>query len=403
MARTLTARTIETIKPGKARQEIADRYLPGLYLVLQTSGAKSWAVRYRSGGRPRKHTIGSYPALDLKAARAIGAKALRAAAEGRDPGREKIEARAAKVDSVESVAAQFIERHSNRNCRPGTAQQTQRLFRLYVVPRWRGRMIHEITRRDVLDLLDRVVDSGKPIQANRVFSALRKMFNFCVGRDIITVSPCAGIRPPSAERTRDRVLTESELRAVWHAADHIGWPLVKLLVLTGARRDEVAKIEWSEINLKTRTWNLPAARTKNNRAHEIPLSDPAIAVLNSLPRIGEQFALTTTGDSPSSGYGKGKRRLDALLPPDMAPWRLHDIRRTVASGMARLGVALPTIEKVLNHSSGSFAGIVGVYQRHDFADEKRRALQAWGAFVTELVAGKPRKNVVALRRGRAHA
>jgi integrase len=155
-------------------------------------------------------------------------------------------------------------------------------------------------------------------------------------------------------------------------------------------------MQWHEINLKTRLWSLPPARVKNNQAHEIPLSAPAIAVLEALPRIGDRFVLTTNGEAPSSGYSKAKRRIDALLPADMPGWVLHDLRRSCASGMARLGISLPVIEKCLNHVSGSFAGVVGIYQRHDFADEKRRALEAWAAFVTDLVSGHPRRNVVHL-------
>jgi integrase len=402
MARTLTTRTVESLQPARARREIPDKHLPGLYLILQPSGAKSWAVRYRHAGTPRKYTLGPYPAIDLKSARDLAGKALRAVAEGRDPGREKAQ-RAMKADSIEHVVAQFIERHCKRSNRPRTAQETERLLRLHVLPRWRGRLVHDVTRRDVLDLLDRVVDSGKLIAANRTLSAVRKMFNWAVARDIIAASPCAGVKPPTAERSRERVLTDPELRNVWQAADKVGGPfgaLVKLLVLTGQRRDEVAGMSWPEIDLGGRLWTLPAARVKNNRVHEIPLSAAALAVLQALPRIGERFVLTSNGEAPSSGYSKGKRKLDALLPPDMAPWRLHDIRRTVASGMARLGANLPVIERLLNHSSGSFAGIVGVYQKHDFADEKRRALDAWGAFVTDLVSDRPRRNVVRLGGGR---
>jgi integrase len=400
MAERLTARTIETIKPGAERREIADRHMPGLYLVLQPSGAKSWAVRYRHAGTPRKHTLGSYPAIDLKSARSLAGKALRAVAEGRDPGREKVQERTAKPDSVEAVARQFVERHCKRSNRPRTATETQRLLDLHVLLRWRGRLVRDITRRDVLDLLDRVVDGGKPIAANRTLAAIRKMFNWAVARDIIAASPCVGVKPPTTERPRDRVLTDPELRAVWQAAHKIGGPfgaLVQLLILTGQRRDEVAGMRWSEIDLEGCRWTLAPERVKNNRPHEIPLSEPAIAILTALPRIGNQFVLTSTGKAPSSGYSKGKRRLDALLPPDMPDWRLHDLRRTVASGLARLGVNLPVIEKVLNHTSGSFAGIVGVYQKHEFSKEKRLALDAWGAFVAGLARRQARKNVGRLR------
>jgi integrase len=396
----LTARTVETLKPGIERREIADRYLPGLYLIIQPSGAKSWAVRYRHQGRPRKHTIGGYPVFDLAKARAAAGAALRAVAEGRDPGREKASARTQRgADTIESIAAQFIERHYQRAGKHRAAAETRQRLELHVLPRWRGRLATDISRRDVLELLDAVVDSGRPIAANRVLASVRKMFGWCVARDILPASPCTGVGAPSAERPRDRVLTDPELRNVWLAADKMGGPfgaLVKLLALTGQRRDEVARMQWSEINLQTCLWSLPADRTKNNRAHEIPLSAAAVSTIMALPRIGDKFALTNDGAAPASNYAANKRRLDALLPADMADWVLHDLRRSVASGMARLGINLPVIERVLNHSSGSFGGIVGVYQRHDFADEKRRALEAWESFVVDLVSDHPRQNVVRL-------
>jgi len=385
MPRILTVRTVETIKPGPARQEISDRYLPGLYLIVQPSGARSWAVRYRSGGRSRKHTLGPYPALDLKAARALAGKALRAVAEGRDPGREKAQARVSQPDTVEAIAQLFVERHCLRNTRLRTAFETQRLLKRHVLPRWRSRLLRDINRRDVLDLLDRVVDTGAPVVANRVFSVVRKLCNWALERDIINASPCAGVKPPSAEQPRDRVLTDEELARVWSAADRLSYPfgaLVKLLILTGQRRGEIAGMRRSEI--QEDLWTLPADRAKNAKAHDVPLSRAALDVLAGLPRIGEDFVLTVAGTGPFRGYAKGKRRLDALLPADMPPWRLHDLRRTAASGMARLGINLPTIERLLNHSSGSFAGIVGVYQRHDFAAEKRQAAELWACHVLGL-------------------
>src|SRR5262245_1634387 len=175
-------------------------------------------------------------------------------------------------------------------------------------------MVHDITRRDVLDILDRVVDGGAPIAANRTFAAVRKFFNWCVARDILAVSPCAGVKPPSAERARDRVLSDDELRLVWAAADKLGGtfgPLMKLLALTGQRRDEVARIRWEEVDIENRLWTLPAERTKNNKPHEVPLSNAALTVLQNVPRTaGSPFVLTTNGGaSPVSGYSTGKRRL----------------------------------------------------------------------------------------------
>jgi integrase len=395
MAEKLTSRFLETVKPGQARAEYPDALLPGLRLIVQSTGAKSWAVRYRHGRRTRKHTLGPYPAVDLKAARDLGAKALRAVAEGRDPGREKLEAREVAPDTVAAIVRQFVDLHCQRANRPKTAAETQRLLEVNVLPRWRGRLAREITRRDVIELLDRLVEGGTPITANRTFSALRKCFTWATSRDILVASPCAGIKPPSKEQSRDRILSDAELKAAWQAADRIGGPfgmLVKLLILTGQRRDEVAGMRWSEIDLNTQLWTIAKERTKNNQPHAVPLSGSAVAILTALPLIaGSDFVLTTTGAAASNGYSKGKRRLDALLPSDMPPWRLHDLRRTLASGMARLGVNLPVIEKVLNHLSGSFGGIVGVYQRHDFAAEKRTALERWADHVEQLISGEPAK------------
>jgi integrase len=397
MAR-LTIRSVEAMKPKPTRQEIPDSFLPGLYLIQQPkpSGARSWAVRYRHQGVPRKLTLGSYPAIDLKAARHLAGKALRAVAEGRDPGREKILARAAKADSIDRIVEEFLERYVRRSTRPRTAHEYERLLRQHVLPRWRGHMVSEVSRRDVLDLLDRVVDGGAPIVANRVLAVVRKLFNWCVARDIIAASPCAGVKAPTAERTRDRVLSDDELRLVLQAANKIDYPfgaLVKLLALTGQRRDEVARMRRTEVDLDKRLWTLPRERTKADRPHEVPLSNGALDILKAVPRVtGSPFVLTTNnGASPVSGFSKAKRRLDALLPADMPPWRLHDLRRSCASGLARLGVAVHITEAVLNHRSGAISGVAAVYNRYDYRVEKTEALQTWGRHIEALVSGKPAK------------
>jgi integrase len=400
MTHKLTARTVETVRAGADRREIPDQYLPGLYLIVQPSGAKSWAVRYRHAGVSRKHTIGPYPVIDLKAARELASAALRAVAEGRDPTQEKRERVAAVApDTVASLAEQFVRMHCQRRNRARTVVETERLLRLHVLPYWRNRLASSIRRRDVLELLDHVVAAGTPIAANRTLAAVRRMFSWALERDILAASPCAGVKRPSEERSRERVLSNDELRDLWQAADKVGGPyaaLIKLLLLTGQRRDEVGGMRYSELN--GGLWTIAKDRTKNGKTHEVPLSALAAALLAAQPRIGaSDFVITTTGKVAFNGYVVGKQRLNALLPVDMPPWRLHDLRRSVASGMARLGIALPTIEKVLNHTSGSFAGIVSVYQRHDFADEKRAALEAWARHVEALVAGETAK-VLPLRK-----
>jgi integrase len=391
MAMKFTTKSVEAIKPLALRKEVPDSHMPGLYLVVQPSGARSWAVRYRHHGKSRKLTLGGYPVFNLAQAREAAAKALRTVAEGRDPGRERQEARA---DSVEAIAAQFIERYSKRHNRPRTVATNEALLRRYVLPRWRGRTVRDIKRRDVVDLVDGVAPEY-PIAANRVLAVVSKMFNWALACDIIETSPCSGVRRPSAERSRERVLSDDELRRVWHGAVALGFPfgpITQLLLLTGQRRDEVAQMQWSEVDMDMRLWTLPGERVKNGRVHTVPLSDAAMAVLGSVPHVGDYVFASPDGKRPSHSYGKAK--LDKEVG-NITPWRFHDLRRTVASGLARLGVNLPVIEKILNHTSGSFAGVVAVYQRHDFADEKRKALELWAAHVGNLASQRLTSNLVA--------
>jgi integrase len=443
MTKALTAKRIENAEPTLMRQEIPDGLLVGLYLVVQPkpSGAKSFAVRYRYAGQPRKLTLGAFPAITLEAARDIGGKALRAAAEGRDPATEKQAAKGdakkaaaeetrGKRDLFENVAREFIERHAKKNTRESSWRETARILGfkpdpndpgqlLVVEPQngkpptvislWTGRRVQEISKRDVIALLDTVRDRA-PVMANRNLAAVRKLFNWCLARDVIQISPCSLIEPPAPERSRDRILTDDELRLVWNAAGADAspfGPLVKLLILTGQRLAEVGGMRWDEVDLANKLWTLPAERVKNGERHEVPLSDAALGILTALPRIKttKGFVFTTTRDAAVSGFSRAKDSLDAAveasLTNDAKPpehWTFHDLRRTLASGMARLGIQLPVIEKVLNHSSGSFRGIVGVYQRHSYADEKRNALDAWASFVQSTVSGKKPANVVTMRR-----
>jgi integrase len=193
-----------------------------------------------------------------------------------------------------------------------------------------------------------------------------------------------------------------ELAAIWGAAERLEAPyaaLIKLLILTAQRRSEVAGVCWSEIDLDSRLWTLPAARAKNGVEHQVPLSDSAVEILKALPRIvGCPFVLTSSGRRPVSDFFNAKRTLDRLMPPDTAGWVLHDIRRRGASGMAKLGINLAVVEKLLNHVSGSFAGIVGVYQRYSFADEKRAAMEIWARHVAQIVSGESGDNIIRLAR-----
>jgi len=430
MAKKLTALKIDQLRPRAIRTEYPDGGCAGLYCVIQPTGKRSWAVRYRrkADGKPRKITLdGSLP---LAAARAKGAEYMERVAKGQDPAAalqiEKQAARA-KVEAGDETFGSVVRRFILRDQKPSNrtwievarmlglkpdANDDKQLIAIKggLADRWGKRKFAEIQKRDIIAELDKIVDrGGRGITANRTLAAIRRLCNWAVERDIISVSPCATIKPQVEEAKRDRLLSDDEIRWLWVACDKIGQPFgyaVKLLLLTGQRRGEVGEMTEREVDRHNHLWTIPKERSKNSETHELPLSDSALAVLASIKRIQSSvgYLFTTSGDSPVSGWSKVKRQLDALMNEtatkqgkEIPPWRIHDLRRTAASGMARIGVQLPVIEKVLNHTSGSFGGIVGVYQRHDFAAEKRDALDAWAREVERIVSGKT-ADVIPLRR-----
>jgi integrase len=405
MAKKLTAVSVANVRPGPRRREISDGGT-GLFLVVQPSGKKSFALRYRRPDkRPAKLTFDGEHTLS--SARKAAADALHDLARGIDPATTKFEARTLaaqadterKRDTVEQLATQFLERHVRAKLRPSSRQQAEHVFNNIVLPVWHGRIVHDIRRRDVIDLIEGVA-KDRPVMANRVLAQLSKFFNWLVSRDVTVASPCAGVARPSAEQARERILSDGEIKALWQACDAVGGSAgacIKTMLLTGQRRSEVAGMRRSEI--AGDVWMLAPMRTKNKRAHAVPLPTQALAIIETAPRIAGDFIFTTTGASPLAHFARIKRDLDVQIKPEER-WVLHDVRRTVASGMARIGVALPVIEKVLNHTSGSFRGIVATYQRHDFATEKRDALQRWADHVDDLVKGKPAAKVIKPKFGR---
>jgi integrase len=403
LTRPLTDITIANLKPRPVRYEVSDPGARGLRVVVQPSGRRSFAVRYRNAaGRARKLTL---PAgITLPAARKLAADALLEVAQGRDPGTAKRDARwdagARAGDTVERLAAQFIEKHAKRHTRPNSIRATEAAFRNIVLPAWGRRTVHEIARRDVIELLDGVA-VDRPILANRTRATLSRFFGWLCERDIIAASPCVGVKPPSAETVRDRVLDDHELRRLWLASDAVGGnagAYTKLLILTGQRRSEIAHLRWSEVDGDVLA--LPAERMKGKQAHVVPLSSQAAGILASMPKITPQVPrpddFVLGGWRWAGNSHHVKRALDAHMG-DTPKWVVHDIRRSVASGMARIGVPVPVIEKILAHRSGTFRGVAGVYQRHSFLPEMAAAMQRWGDHIERLAGGKPAK-VVKLRR-----
>ncbi|MDP5309137.1 tyrosine-type recombinase/integrase [Paracoccus spongiarum] len=399
----LTAASVDKLQPTDKRQEIPDALCTGLYFVVQPTGKKGWQVRYRHSGTHRRMTLGAYPVLSLADARQRARDALAAASEGRDPAEEVRAAKAPKPeddrDKIKVLIGQYHKRHL-ASLKSGAV--VRRELDRFVVAEWGERDIHSINKRDVIDLLDDIADSGRFVTANRVRAYLNKFLNWAVERDIIPMSPATGVKPVAKEPSRDRVLTDDEIRWFWTACEAEGFPwgpLGKVLLLTGQRLNEAAQITDSEI--RGDLWHLSADRTKNGRVHDVPLSGAVRDVLAGVDRIAGKpgFIFTTTGTTPVSGFYKARATLaDAMQkaaaedrgePVEIPRWTFHDLRRTAATGMARLGIPVRVTEAVLNHVSGTGGGIVGVYQRHNYAEEKRAALDAWASYVTQLVEGKP--------------
>lgn len=399
LAKALTTKAVEAAKADPDRRyEIPDPALAGLYLVVQPSGVKSWALRYRFGGRTAKLTLGRWPLLGLSDARAAASVAVEKIERGRDPSAEKKATKAARLD------AQLAERDKIKTLVPLYAVRhlamlksgatVRRELDRHVVSAWGERDIQTITRRDVIDLLDEIADSGRGITANRVRAYLGTFFTWAVEREVIAANPALSVKPVAKEISRDRVLTDDEIRWFWRACDTVGFPwgpLGKMLLLTGQRLGEVAGMADSEIH--GALWHLPASRTKNKRSHDVPLSSASLTVLEAVERIKSAAGLifTTTGRTPVSGFNSGRNSLAAAMAETAARergehvaiprWTFHDLRRTAATGMARIGIPVRVTEAVLNHVSGTGGGIVAVYQRHDYAHEKREALDAWADFV----------------------
>jgi integrase len=406
-SKVLTARAVGVAKPkrdaaGKlARHEIPDGGCPGLYLVVEPTGTKSWAHRYRHRGRPKKDTLGRADegGLPLAAARHAVAAARNRAGQGLEPARPPAASPGhATNDCVEAAVASFLELHAYRKTRLSSAKATEYSFNRFVLPAWHGRPVASITRRDVIELIEGVA-LKTPYAANRLLAALSKFFKWLCARDAIALSPVAGVERPHREVPRQRALDDRELRALWLACEGEGafGAALRLMLLVGARRNEASGLRWSELDEQRHEWRLPSARSKNHREHLVPLPAQAWAIIQSMPRInGSDFVFTSDGRTPILGWAKVKRRISVKAGLDPESWRLHDTRRSCASGLQRLGIRSETIERALNHRGGVFRGIVGIYQVDPLEEEVRVALQRWGAYVADLVSGRPSRSILRL-------
>ena len=358
--------------------------MPGFGVKVTPKGRKVFLVMYRvagAGSRLRKYTIGPYGRATLPMAKAQAQKIFAARIDGRDPAEEKRQSRRRLVvDRVDDLVETFIREHV---AKIGTSRRITSLLRRDVIPYWGAKSIHEIKKRDVSDLVSLIAQRNAHA-SHRLLKTLKTFFRWCVGRAVIDFSPAEGISSPYRDVSRDRVLTDQELAAVILAARSMPPPygrIVEFLALTGQRREEVAQLTWEEIDEKARTWTIPGSRTKNKRAHIVHLSEPAWKVIQACS--GEPYVFGTARGNRFQRFGKEKRAIDKLC--GITGWRLHDLRRTIVSGMARLGIPPHIADKILNHQAGTISGVAAVYQRHDFLAGREEALDRWGVHVEHIV------------------
>ena len=386
----LTKSTIDELQPGVSEMVYWDDNLAGFGLKVTPRGRKVFIVLYRTKdgfSRLRKYTIGPYGQITLAIARITAQKVLAARLEGKDPAGEKRRLRQKVIrDAIEDVVADYRLRHVNAI---RSASETNRILDREVLNRWKGRSISEITRQDILKQLDEIVDRGSPGMANRVFTVVRALFNWAIGRDILERSPCAGLSQPSQSRSRDRVLSDDELRAVIFAARQAGRPygaIVELLALTGQRRNEVASMRWQELDLDKTLWTIPGNRAKNGRPHVVHLFHRAFELITAQDKSCDLVFPNLLG-KPFMSFPRAKQQLDQVC--GVKDWVLHDLRRTVVSGMAALGVAPHVADKILNHQSGTISGVAAVYQRHEFLNERKAAMEHWDMHLAGLLQPRP--------------
>lgn len=380
---------------GKAEALLFDDDLPGFGLRIRAGGKRTWIAQYRLGAKQRRVTLGTTETVDPDEARKRAREALAKVSLGADPQSEKRAAQEQAGVTLGSVLPRYLAFAARRQ-RTSYHADVKR----YLERHW-GPLaevaLNTITRATVSHRLGINSADVGPFAANRARAALSAFYAWALGEGVATANPVVGTHKAVEEQARDRVLTDAELADAWQAAGSGDFgAIVRLLILTGQRREEVGGMAWGEVTGEV--WGIPKDRAKNGRDHHVPLSPPALAVLHTRLRQDGRDLVFGSGSGPFQGWSNAKERLDARIAvtrkerggkqAPTLPWRLHDLRRTVATRMADLGVLPHVVEAVLNHVSGHKAGVAGVYNRASYAAEKRAALDLWGAHVATLVEEK---------------
>ena len=401
----LTDRKIKALKPAKAteRDDWMDTVVPGFSVRVTETGHKSFVLlaRFPNSKNPTRRALGICGALTLEKAREKAQRWLALIKSGKDPRDEEARERAAELrqrqNTFAAVAEDFIK-DKLPNERKGL--EVERSIRREFIPEWGTLPVTEVSEVDVRKVVKATKDRGSPYQAHNLLTTARRLFSWAIDQRTygLETSPCDRLKPKAIigqKNARKRVLNNQELRALWEATEELAYPygqLIRLLALTGQRRSEVAEARWAEFDLNAKLWIIPAARMKADAAHEVPLSDDALEILKSLPRFDKgEYLFSTFGTKPVNGFSKAKISLDSTMlatlrkaDPEakLEPFVLHDIRRTMRTGLSALPVSDLVRELVIAHTK---PGLHKVYDQHAYRDEKRHALELWAARLKEIV------------------
>ena len=402
MPTNLTARTVANLRPGAQPYYVVDT--TKLALRVAPDGSKTWSVRYRIGRAQRRLTLGSLSVLTLADARQRAKDALKLVADGVDPAQVKQDRRDA--DTVADFADTYIKRakapDSDGRPKKKSWKTDEARIAKDVLPHWKHRLMRDITRRDVRELLDGIVARGAPISANRTRALLHKMFNVAIKLEVVVANPVTGTEKPGTEHQRDRVLTHDEIRTFWTACDaqppEMGGAF-KLRLVTAQRGGEVFGMRWRDVDLEGGWWTVPASGSKNGLAHRVPLSTTALDILKDVrTKTDERLKKQKDAKPPVFVFagGRGKRQqAEATATFNIVDFHGHDLRRTAASCMASSGVPRLVISKILNHVE---RGVTAVYDRHSYDNEKGIALDQWARTLTAILEDKKDANVLPFAR-----
>jgi integrase len=382
-----TDRTLSALKPGTRRLDYMDRTFEGFGLRVFPSGHKTFFVRYRFGHGFRRFTLGEFKRkVTLKNARSMAATIIGRVAGGDDPQDSRRQRRAAPT--FEELAATYLEVRAKPRIRARSYQEEVRVIEHDLLPQWRRFPAAEIRRPQVAKLLDSIVARGAPVQANRTRAVVSRIFAFAVEREIVEYNPVAGLRRPSVEQSRQRVLSDDEIRAFWTAwevENSITSAVFRMLLLSAQRKQEVLRMRWADI--QGTWWTIPATAAKNKLAHRVFLTADALALLAAMrPLTGREewvFASPKRPGHPLSHWlSKAKQRSRART--SIHDWRPHDLRRTAATYMGRMGVSRTAIARVLNHAE---KGVTAIYDRSTGEHEVEQALRLWGQRLKSIIHG----------------